>query len=104
MENLTPIDNHLVQSKIYTIRNTQVMLERGLAQLYGVETRRQNEQIKRNIARFPESFMFQMTKQELQSWVSHWPSACCRVDNLYSVLNTHGEYVFPTHVSAERED
>lgn len=70
MENLAPIDHQLVQSKIHTIRNTQVMLDRDLAQLYGVETRRLNEQVKRNITRFPESFMFQMTKQELQNWVS----------------------------------
>jgi hypothetical protein len=70
MENLTPIDHQLVQSKIYTIRNTQVMLDRDLAELYGVETRRLNEQVKRNMTRFPESFMFQMTKQELQNWLS----------------------------------
>lgn len=70
MENVTPIDHQLVQSKIYTIRNTQVMLDRDLAELYGVETRRLNEQVKRNITRFPESFMFQMTKQELENWVS----------------------------------
>lgn len=70
MESLTQIDNQFVQSKIYTVRNTQVMLDRDLAELYCVETRRLNEQVKRNITRFPESFMFQMTKAELQDWVS----------------------------------
>ncbi|MBE0469891.1 MAG: ORF6N domain-containing protein [Methyloprofundus sp.] len=70
MESLTHINNQLVLSKIYTVRNTQVMLDRDLAELYGVETRRLNEQVKRNTARFPESFMFQMSKTELQNWVS----------------------------------
>lgn len=70
MEALTQIDNQLVQSKIYTVRHTQVMLDRDLAELYGVETRRLNEQVKRNQNRFPASFMFQMTKEELQNWVS----------------------------------
>lgn len=70
MESLTKIDNQLVQSKIYTVRNTQVMLDRDLAELYGVETKRLNEQVKRNIARFPESFRFQLTKDEFENWKS----------------------------------
>ena len=51
-----------VQVKI--IRGQQVMLDRDLATLYGVETKRLNEQVKRNIKRFPEDFMFQLTKDE----------------------------------------
>ena len=70
MENLTPIDHQLVQSKIYTVRNTQIMLDRDLAELYGVETKRLNEQVKRNISRFPESFRFQLTKDEFENWKS----------------------------------
>ena len=58
------------QSKIYTLRNVQVMLDRDLAELYGVETKRLNEQVKRNIARFPESFRFQLTKDEFENWKS----------------------------------
>ena len=46
------------------IRGQQVMLDRDLATLYGVETKRLNEQVKRNIKRFPEDFMFQLTKDE----------------------------------------
>jgi len=53
-----------IQKRIYTIRGVQVMLDRDLAELYGVETRRLNEQVKRNRERFPEEFMFQLTKEE----------------------------------------
>ena len=44
---------HIIQSKIHEIRGCKVMLDRDLAEMYGVETRRLNEQIKRNIKRFP---------------------------------------------------
>lgn len=56
--------------KNITIRETQVMLDRDLAELYGVETRALNQAVKRNIERFPLRFMFQMTKQELNYWKS----------------------------------
>jgi len=70
MNELTIIDNQTIQNKIYTIRDVQVMVDRDLALLYGVETRRLNEQVKRNIDRFPEEFMFQMTLNELENWKS----------------------------------
>ena len=56
-----------VESLIRVIRGQQVMLERDLAELYGVETRRLNEQVKRNIERFPEDFMFQLTSNEFDN-------------------------------------
>ena len=56
----------LVKSKIYTIRGQKVMLDFDLAAMYGVKTGRLNEQVKRNIERFPEDFMFQLTKGELE--------------------------------------
>ena len=58
-----PVENK-VESLIRVIRGQQVMLDLDLAVLYGVETRRLNEQVKRNIERFPEDFMFQLTKEE----------------------------------------
>ncbi|MDX4050859.1 ORF6N domain-containing protein [Aliarcobacter cryaerophilus] len=70
MKNLVQIENQTIQDKIYTIRGMQVMIDRDLAFLYGVETRRLNEQVKRNIERFPEEFMFQLTKDELENWMS----------------------------------
>lgn len=48
----------------------QVMIDRDLAKMYGVETRRLNEQVKRNIERFPVEFMFQLTKEEMNNWKS----------------------------------
>ncbi len=56
-----------IESMIRMIRGQQVMLDFDLASLYGVETRRLNEQVKRNIERFPDDFMFQLTKSELDS-------------------------------------
>jgi hypothetical protein len=61
------IPDEVVMSKIYVIRNVKVMLDRDLAELYRVETRRLNEQVKRNIERFPEDFMFQLTQEELNN-------------------------------------
>lgn len=58
------VANDQIYHKIYTIRGLQVMLDRDLAELYQVETRRLNEQVKRNSERFPEDFMFQMTEEE----------------------------------------
>lgn len=53
-----------IQSKIYEIRGQRVMLDRDLVEMYGVETRTLNQAVKRNIERFPEDFMFQLTKEE----------------------------------------
>jgi len=58
-----------VGSLIITIRNQKVIIDRDLAEIYGVETRRLNEQVKRNPERFPEDFMFQLTKEETDFWV-----------------------------------
>ena len=64
-----------VESLIRVIREQQVMLDRDLAELYGVETRRLNEQVKRNIERFPEDFMFQLTKEEFENWKSQFATS-----------------------------
>jgi len=53
-----------IQNRIFTIRNLQVMIDRDLAEIYGVDTKRLNEQVKRNIERFPDSFRFQLTDLE----------------------------------------
>jgi hypothetical protein len=55
-----------IQGLIYIIRGQRVMLDSDLAVLYGVETRRLNEQVKRNIDRFPDDFMFQLSKEEYE--------------------------------------
>lgn len=60
----------LIQSKIYEIRGQKVMLDRDLAEMYGVETRALNQAVKRNIDRFPVDFMFQLTDEETEIWKS----------------------------------
>ncbi len=65
----------LVKSKIYTIRGQKVMLDFDLAAMYGVKTGRLNEQVKRNIERFPEDFMFQLTKGEMEILRSQFVTA-----------------------------
>ena len=57
----------LIQSKIYEIRGQKVMLDRDLAELYQVETRVLNQAVKRNIDRFPEDFMFRLTKEKSEA-------------------------------------
>ena len=59
-----------IENKIYEIRGQKVMLDRDLAEMYGVETRTLNQAVKRNIERFPDDFMFQMTDEELKDWRS----------------------------------
>ena len=58
------IDDAFIKSRIYTVRSVQVIIDRDLASLYGVEAKYLNRQVKRNIERFPEDFMFQLTKEE----------------------------------------
>lgn len=60
----TELQISTVENKILTIRNLQVMLDRDLAELYGVETKVLNQAVKRNFERFPENFMFQLTEDE----------------------------------------
>ena len=63
MKTLVPIE--LIASKIYLIRGIKVMLDRDLAELYDVETRVLNQAVSRNIERFPEDFMFSLTREEI---------------------------------------
>lgn len=64
---LSVIPDEAVINKLFFIRNEKVMLDSDLAELYGVETRRLNEQVKRNIERFPENFMFQLAETEFEN-------------------------------------
>ncbi|MGD9553048.1 MAG: ORF6N domain-containing protein [Arcobacteraceae bacterium] len=66
------IDENNIKDKIYTIRNLQVMLDKDLAWLYGVETKVLNQAVKRNIKRFPSDFMFQLSKEEFENWRSQF--------------------------------
>ena len=60
-----------IEKLIITIRGKQVLIDRDLAMIYGVETKRLNEQVRRNIARFPDRYRFQLTKEEMQELVAN---------------------------------
>jgi hypothetical protein len=64
------IPDERIVDKIYLIRGQKVMLDRDLAELYGVETKRLKEAVRRNSFRFPEDFMFELTKVEFSNWRS----------------------------------
>ncbi len=70
MAKITVLDES-IQSKIYTIRDMQVMVDRDLAELYGVETKVFNQAVKRNVKRFPESFRFQLDEDEKNELVTN---------------------------------
>lgn len=62
------LPEEVVMSKIYELRGEKVMIDRDLAQLYGVETKRLKEAVRRNINRFPADFMFAMNASEFENW------------------------------------
>ncbi len=66
------INENNIKENIHTIRNLQVMLDRDLAELYGVETKVLNQAVKRNETRFPNDFMFQLSKEEFENWRSQF--------------------------------
>ena len=69
--NVLKLENiDIIRSKIFEIRGQHVMLDRDLAALYGVETRALNQAVKRNAARFPDDFMFQLSDAEVEHWKS----------------------------------
>jgi ORF6N domain len=101
MTTLVPIE--LIASKIYLIRNTKVMLDRDLAELYGVETKRLKEQVRRNIERFPKDFMFELTKDEIkilrsQFATSSWGGA----RYLPMAFSEHGVLMLSSVLNSER--
>jgi hypothetical protein len=71
----------IIRQKIYEIRGQKVMLDFDLAELYGVETRTLNQAVKRNIERFPEDFMFQLTEGRVEEiTICDLPRAVIRSD------------------------
>ena len=67
---LGAIDIAAVQSCMLTIRNQQVLLDRDVAALYGVQTKEINQAIRNNPGKFPEGFVFQLNTQEFENWKS----------------------------------
>ncbi|MDY0117391.1 MAG: ORF6N domain-containing protein, partial [Sulfurimonadaceae bacterium] len=102
MKELTLINNQTVKNKIYTIRDTQVMLDRDLAELYGVETKRINEAVRNNNDKFEEDFFFKLTDDEfnyLRSKLSTAKFAKTRVNP--KVFTEQGVYMLATILKSE---
>ena len=81
-----------IEDSIYLFRNQRVMLDSDLAKLYGVTTKRLNEQVKRNKERFPDDFMFQLTREEAEFLRSHFATS-----NPGSGGRRYAPYVFTEH-------
>lgn len=91
---IIPIE--IVEQKIYLVRGHKVMLDRDLAELYGVETRVLNQAVRRNINRFPEDFMLSLTREEIMnlsqivisSGIKHAPSVFAFTEQGVAMLST----------------
>src|ERR1700744_2409543 len=98
------VPDAVVMNKILLIRGKRVMIDRDLAELYGVETKRLKEQVKRNRKRFPEDFMFQLTEEEKEEVVAF----CDHLANLkYSpvlpyVFTEHGAVMLASVLNSDR--
>ena len=80
-----------IESLILTIRDKQVILDRDLARLYGVETRVLNQAVQRNIERFPKDFMFQLTQEEFENWKSQFAISNYDEDMSSQIATSSGE-------------
>ena len=98
------ISEELISSKIYLIRGQKVMLDRDLAEMYGVETRRLNEQVKRNIKRFPERYMYKLEEKEVEFMVSQnaIPSKQVLGGTLPNVFTEHGVLMLANVLKSEK--
>jgi hypothetical protein len=106
---MSPLENSVipdeaVMSKIYMIRDQKVMLDRDLAELYGVKAIRLREQVKRNKERFPENFMMQLTEKEVEDMVSQnaIPSKQALGGALPYVFSEHGVLMLSNVLKSEK--
>jgi hypothetical protein len=82
------ISQNIIENQIFTVRKVQVMIDYHLAELYNEETKRINEQVKRNAKRFPENFMFQLTEAKWNNLQSQFATANNKAgrSNMNSIL------------------
>jgi hypothetical protein len=78
MKELMPVE--IIERKIYLIKGHKVLLDSDLAELYGVEVKQLKRQVRRNINRFPEDFMFQLQKEEYESLRSHFGTLSLEIE------------------------
>lgn len=99
------IPEEVILSKIYLIRGKKVILDRDLADFYGVETRRLKEQVRRNIGRFPDDFMFEFTKIELDDFRNRFGNTSKEIMGLRIApfaFTEHGILMLASVLSTER--
>ena len=103
-ESVSVVPDEIVMNKIYIIRNHKVMLDRDLAELYGVKSIRLREKVKRNITKFPEHFMFQLTEIEVEIMVSQnaIPSKSHLGGTLPFVFTEHGILMLANVLKSDR--
>jgi len=97
---LVPVE--VIENKIYLIRGQKVMLDRDLAQLYEVPTRRLNEQVNRNIDRFPEDFMFSLTRQEIMRISQIATSLSLKYSKHVTAFTEHGILMLSSVLNSKR--
>jgi hypothetical protein len=105
MENEILLSEELISNKIYFIRNQKVMCDLDLAGLYGIETRVLKQAVKRNISRFPEDFMFELTKNEFENWRSQFATSNSdkmSLGYLHSVFTEHGVLILSSVLKSDK--
>ncbi|WP_035659342.1 ORF6N domain-containing protein [Flavobacterium seoulense] len=103
MDSKLILSEETISNNIYYIRNQKVMLDRDLASLYGIETKVLNQAVKRNISRFPEDFMFQLTETEFQNLKSQIvTSSWGGTRKLPSVFTEHGILMLSSVLNSEK--
>lgn len=101
--NALAIPDEVLMNKRYLIRGQKVMIDSDLSELYGVETRRLNEQVKRNMPRFPEDFMFQLSEEECKNLISQFAtSSWGGRRKLPLVFTEHGVLMLSSVLNSER--
>ena len=99
------IPNEIITNKIYFIRSTKVMLDRDLAELYNVDSRALRQQVKRNIDKFPEHFMFRLTAKEWEAMRSQFVTASQKKRNVLTTpfaFTEHGVTMLASVLRSER--
>ena len=103
MADIIPVEK--ITNKIYVIRGHKVMIDRDLAELYGVETKRLKEQVRRNISRFPEDFMFELSEDEealLRSQIATLEGKGKHSKYLSMVFTEHGVAMLSSVLKSDR--
>ena len=92
----------IIENKIYEIRGQKVMLDFDLAEMYEIETKNLNKAVKRNIERFPEDFMFQLTDEEAKYLISDIKNSHAHAAVLYEYILRHALSPFRLHRTRRR--